>query len=81
MFSKKILGSLAGLGFLLCINSGIAIAQTPPVEMPVPSSEQTEQFRRIEQPLGLKVGVTTGGIALIGLELWWFLFIDTPRSK
>jgi plastocyanin domain-containing protein len=34
---------------------------------------QTSQFPRIEQPLSLKVSVTLGGIALIGLELWWFL--------
>jgi plastocyanin domain-containing protein len=31
------------------------------------------RFQRIEQPLGVKIGVTAGGIALIGLELWWFL--------
>lgn len=63
MFSSKILGSLA-VGLLL-----VALAQ-----MPVESSEHISQFHRIEQPLGLKVGVTFGGLALIGLELWWFLF-------
>jgi plastocyanin domain-containing protein len=41
-------------------------------EMPV-HSEQSSQFRQIEQPLGLKVGVAIAGLALIGLELWWFL--------
>ena len=68
MSSKsKIWGSLAGLGLLLSLTSGATAA------MPVNSSAQTNQFRRVEQPLGLKVGVTAGGLALIGIELWWFL--------
>ena len=37
------------------------------------ASEQTNQFRRIEQPLGTKIAVTLGGLGLVGLELWWFL--------
>lgn len=74
---QKILGSFAGIGFfLLSIAPGTAIAQ-----MPGESSEQTNKFRRIEQPLGLKVGVTLGGIALIGLELWWFLLSKTKAQQ
>lgn len=73
------LGSLASLSLLLNIVSGTAGAQTP-MEMPGHASEQTSQFRRIEQPLGLKVGVTLGGLALIGLELWWFL-LSQPKSQ
>ena len=65
---KKILANLAGIGFFLAVTSPKVIAQ-----MPVPQQENV-QFRRIEQPLGLKVAVTLGGISLIGLELWWFLF-------
>ncbi|QYO68580.1 hypothetical protein JVX88_20020 [Leptolyngbya sp. 7M] len=45
-----------------------------------PQTEQTGQFRRIEQPLGNKVAVTLGGLGLIGLELWWFL-LSKPKSK
>lgn len=75
---KKILGNLIGLGFLLA-SSGVAVAQMPH-EMPA-DSEETTQFRRIEQPLGLKAGVTIGGIALIGLELWWFLFSKTKAQQ
>lgn len=71
---RKILGSLAGLGLLLGITSNVALAQ-----MPTSSSNET-QFRSIEQPLGLKVGVTVGGIALIGLELWWFL-LSKPQFQ
>ncbi|MBE8987734.1 hypothetical protein [Nostoc sp. LEGE 12450] len=75
MFSKKTLcGSLTALALL---------AGTPSVtlaEMPAHSSEQTTQFNQIEQPLGLKVGVAIAGLALIGLELWWFLLYKSPDS-
>ena len=37
------------------------------------SVQQSSQFRSIEQPFELKLAVTVGGLALIGLELWWFL--------
>lgn len=77
MFGKKtILGSLALLGLLLGVTSGAALAQ-----MPAEHSTPTAQERRIEQPMGLKVGVTLGGIALIGLELWWFLFSKTKSGQ
>ncbi|MEO1183503.1 MAG: hypothetical protein AAFX46_01765 [Cyanobacteria bacterium J06636_27] len=78
MFNKKnIIASLAGIGFLIAIASPKAMAQKP-VEMPV-SKEENVDFRRIEQPLGLKAAVTLGGISLIGLELWWFLF-SKPKA-
>jgi len=35
---------------------------------------QTARFQQIEQPLSHKIGVTLGGMGLISLELWWFLF-------
>ena len=74
---KNIIASLAGIGFLIAIASPKAIAQIP-VEMPV-SKEENVQFRRIEQPIGLKTAVTLGGMGLIGLELWWFLF-SKPKA-
>ncbi|MDB9375942.1 hypothetical protein [Nodularia sphaerocarpa] len=37
-------------------------------------SHNVKSQEAIEQPLALKVGVTIGGLGLIGLELWWFLF-------
>ena len=43
-------------------------------------SESSNKFSQIEQPLPVKVGVTLGGVALIGLELWWFL-ISKPKAK
>lgn len=68
LIKKKIWGSIASLGLLLSLTSGVKAA-----EMPTHMSVQTNQFRRIEQPLSLKVAVTIGGLGLIGIELWWFL--------
>lgn len=77
MFSKhKILGSLTGLGLLLGIASGVTAT-----EMPASTSNSTNQFQRIEQPFSLKLGVTVGGLALMGLELWWFLGSKTKSKQ
>ncbi len=77
MLSKsKIWGSFAlSLGLLAGVATGGKAA------MPAQGYVQTNQFRRIEQPLGVKVGVTAGGIALIGLELWWFILSKTKAQK
>jgi plastocyanin domain-containing protein len=81
MLSKKIIFSnLVGLGFLLGISSGVAANQMS-MEMPHSTTEKNVQFRKIEQPLGLKMGVTLGGLGLIGLELWWFMFSKTKAKK
>ncbi|MDB9509610.1 hypothetical protein PN499_00120 [Kamptonema animale CS-326] len=45
------------------------------------SAQETAQFRSIEQPLVNKVAVTLGGLGLIGLELWWFLFSKSKSLK
>ncbi|MEH2173866.1 hypothetical protein [Nostoc sp.] len=75
MFRKKILcGSLIAIVFLTA-TSGVALA-----EMPAHSPEQNSQFHSIEQPLSLKVGVAIAGLALIGLELWWFLLYKSRDS-
>lgn len=76
MFKKAtFFGTLAGLGFLLGAISGALAA-----EMPTEQNTQDRQFRRIEQPLENKLGVTLGGLGLIGLELWWFL-LSKPKSQ
>lgn len=75
---RVVLGSLAGLGLTLSIASGGAVAQMNH-EMPASKTSQTTQFRQIKQPLWLKGTVAVGGLALIGLELWWFL-LSKPKS-
>ncbi|MEB3881938.1 hypothetical protein [Lyngbya sp. CCY1209] len=52
-----------------------AIASLPAEAMPEKShGGEFGQFSKIEQPLAVKLGVTLGGVALIGFELWWFMF-------
>lgn len=78
-----ILSSLASLSLVLTVASS-APAQmdhdTIPDPSTNPSMEQTGQFQRIEQPLWSKVAVTSAGLGLIGLELWWFL-LSKPKSR
>jgi plastocyanin domain-containing protein len=76
MFSQRqVLGSLAGLGIMLGLASGVRankISNHP--------ANSTAQFRQIAQPLSLKIGITAGGLSLIGLELWWFLLSKNPAK-
>jgi plastocyanin domain-containing protein len=58
-----------GMGAVIMLHSSVdAAAMTHSTTAPPASTLQ-----RIEQPLGVKVGVTLGGLAVMGLELWWFL--------
>ncbi len=45
------------------------------------SLKSINQFRLIEQPKGVRIGVTLGGLVLISTELWWFLFSKTKAQK
>lgn len=81
MLNKEtVLGSLATLGIILG-TSGIASAEMPHQMSPNTSVAQPIQFHRIKQPLGLKVGVAVGGLALISLEMWWFLFSNNTKPN
>jgi plastocyanin domain-containing protein len=71
-------GGMVTLSMLLVTIFGTAIAQTSHQEMQ--DTEQTGEFQRIKQPLWVKGAVTTGGLGLIGLELWWFIF-SKPKSR
>ncbi|MCY7275258.1 MAG: cupredoxin domain-containing protein, partial [Phormidesmis sp. CAN_BIN44] len=71
MNQRKILGRLVGLSLLL--NTASASAQMP-MEHSTPN-----EFQRIEQPIAVKAGVAIAGLALIGLELWWFL--GKPKAQ
>ncbi|WP_377477364.1 MAG: hypothetical protein P2A85_02695 [Microcoleus anatoxicus] len=66
--------TLASVGIAIGMASGVQAAK-----MSIEPSHSNTQFQTIEQPLGLKVGVTLGGLTLIGLELWWFLFSKANR--
>lgn len=69
----KLWGSITSLGLLLGMTLGVQAAEM--------QAMVGNQFRRIEQPLSLKIGVTMVGLALIGIELWWFLFSKTKQNK
>ncbi len=67
----KILSLLVASLLSLSLFSGSANARMPATD--------TGEFRFINQPLGLKVGVSAAGLGLIGLELWWFL-LSKPKA-
>jgi plastocyanin domain-containing protein len=83
MMVKKtaIASTITSLGLVLGMVSLEAAAQMPhPMDEMQPSQTQpSQQFQRIEQPLGNKIAVTLGGLGLISLELWWFL-ASKPKS-
>ncbi|MDZ8053533.1 MAG: cupredoxin domain-containing protein [Aulosira sp. ZfuVER01] len=82
-----LIGSIASLGIVFGIASGEAMA-SPTSSVNAQKSHkthssatvQTNQFQRIDQPIGNKITVTLGGLGLIGLELWWFL-LSKPKSQ
>lgn len=74
MSIQKKVGWLVSLASLvLVVGTDKVIAQIGKQPQAAKTEHQT-QYRRIEQPLALKLAVTTGGVALIGLEIGWFLF-------
>jgi plastocyanin domain-containing protein len=77
---STLLGSVAAISIGLGVVPSTAVAQDTHRGMSHTSQEQTGEFQRIEQPLWLKGAVTVGGLGLIGLELWWFLF-SKPKSR
>ena len=72
MNQRTILGSLTGLSLVLGTSAAFA-------QMTADHAAPPDRFQRIEQPLSVKVGVAAGGLALIGLELWWFL--GKPKAQ
>ncbi|MFB2978003.1 hypothetical protein [Microseira sp. BLCC-F43] len=64
LIKKVIFASIASLGLLFGVAANQAVAADNP---------EITQFQPIEQPLWVKGAVTAGGLALIGLEIWWFL--------
>lgn len=62
------------------LSTSLLLGGTHPARAQI-SQADTDEFRRIEQPLGLKLGVTAAGLGLIGLELWWFLLSKTKAQR
>ncbi|AFY81165.1 hypothetical protein [Oscillatoria acuminata] len=54
--------------------TGTTVTAQEMSEMPGHRPSQSQGIQKIEQPLPVKAGVIVGGVTLIGLELWWFLF-------
>ena len=76
---NKIYSIIAGL-FFLASTPNIALAQKLETGIKV-SAMATNKFQKIEQPLELKLAVLFGGLGLIGVELWWFMFSQTKSQK
>ena len=75
----RLVSILASIGLAFSASSLLAS------EMPMPKegnskADRSSQFQRIEQPLAFKIGVTAGGLVLIGVQLWWFLG-SKPKSQ
>lgn len=70
---------IATIGVSIGLISSGAIAQTMREHNQSAPTTPTSEFQRIEQPLSNKLLITVGGLSLIGLELWWFLF-SKPKS-
>jgi plastocyanin domain-containing protein len=66
-------GTLAGFGFLLGAISGVMAAE-------MKTQQTVTQFQLIAQPIENKIGVTLGGLGLIGVELWWFV-LSKPKAR
>ena len=71
---STLFSSLIGLLLVLGLATDI------PAQMSHQDNSPTAEFQRIEQPLWLKALVTSSGLGLIGLELWWFVF-SQPRAS
>jgi plastocyanin domain-containing protein len=77
MASKQVIFSnIIGLVVLL-----FTASTGPAISMSSNHSMTNPQFRPVEQPLVLKAIVTLGGLGLIGLELWWFLWSQPKAQK
>ena len=72
---------IATIGLSIGLISSGAIAQTMREHDQSTPTTSTSEFQRIEQPLSNKLLVTVGGLSLIGLELWWFLFSKPKALK
>lgn len=74
MFSKQVIVASMVWGLIFSLGTNAAVAN-------VRHDSQTTQFQRMEQPLAIKAAVTAGGLALVCLEIWWFLLSKSKSGK
>jgi plastocyanin domain-containing protein len=74
---SPLFGTLVGLGVWFGSVQGATALSNGSMTHDSPSPQA---FESVEQPLGIKLGVTATGLGLIGLELWWFLW-SKPKSQ
>lgn len=67
--------------FILFLSLGLVVGTVPVSQAKMETTETSNEFSRIEQPLPSKILVTLGGLGLIGAEFWWFLFSKTKSQK
>jgi plastocyanin domain-containing protein len=77
MLIENVIIGIASLGLLFGGANNETVAQMP---HQTHTSETQTSFQRLEQPLWVKAAVTTSGLGLIGLEIWWFL-LSKPKSR
>ncbi|MEL7037371.1 MAG: hypothetical protein AAFO04_17380 [Cyanobacteria bacterium J06592_8] len=56
-------------------------AASPTSASPTSASPTPEKFHQIQQPVPIKIAVTTAGLGLMGLEIWWFMFSKSKAKK
>lgn len=66
---------------LLSSLTGIVLSLMTIFPVTAAETKSNRGFQKIQQPLAIKLLVSAGGIGLIGLELWWFLFSEKTAKK
>ncbi len=79
--STGLAGLLAGLAVAIALSLPASAEIDSDHAMSPDHTLSTPQFQHIEQPVALKVAVTAAGLALIGLELWWFRFSKAHSTR
>ncbi|MEN8446386.1 MAG: hypothetical protein ABG776_15400 [Cyanobacteria bacterium J06555_13] len=61
------------------LTASLLLGTTDPAQAQLTGTD-VESFRYINQSIPIKVAVTTAGLSLMGLELWWFL-LSRAKAK
>ncbi len=80
MLNKALVGGLISLMLTGAASPASAAAVQMPQEISQMHGAPQPEFQHLQQPFWLKAAVTTAGIGLIGLKLWWFL-LSKPKAR